>query len=333
MKSDKTRKKKRKTMSTPYIGSKISLISKSEIRYEGILYTVDPAESTIALAKVRTFGTENRTTEHPTPPRDEIFEYIIFKATDIKDIVVCETPQPAPQLYDGLPYDPAIVSVSKVGSKMVRSETNNAAASSDDGQRNYERNGQQQQRNNSNSGGGGGGGYIPRGGSSMRGGSSASGPPTASGSSYRRDGQPRYDGDYDFETANERFQETLNHLKDEFSTKVKCEDNNAESSIDDYADVNAHTANTSVDDEDKLGYNKSKSFFDHISCEALERMEGSGNRPNWRRERELNQETFGQSGFRNYRYKRGGVGRGGRGGYRRGGYYGGGSSFGGGNRF
>lgn len=34
----------------PELGSKISLISKADIRYEGKLFTVDPQECTIALA-------------------------------------------------------------------------------------------------------------------------------------------------------------------------------------------------------------------------------------------------------------------------------------------
>lgn len=41
--------------SMPELGSKISLISKSDIRYEGQLYTVDPAECTIALANGKSF--------------------------------------------------------------------------------------------------------------------------------------------------------------------------------------------------------------------------------------------------------------------------------------
>lgn len=39
----------------PEIGSKISLISKADIRYEGRLYTVDPQECTIALASGKFF--------------------------------------------------------------------------------------------------------------------------------------------------------------------------------------------------------------------------------------------------------------------------------------
>ncbi len=63
------------------------------------------------LLPVRSFGTENRPTERPVAPRDEVYEYIIFRGADIKDIKVCEPPKPLPTLQGGLPNDPAIVQV------------------------------------------------------------------------------------------------------------------------------------------------------------------------------------------------------------------------------
>ncbi|XP_057703104.1 protein LSM14 homolog B isoform X2 [Corythoichthys intestinalis] len=89
----------------PYIGSKISLISKAQIRYEGILSSVDTERSTVALAKVKSYGTEDRRTDSPVPPKVEMYEYIIFRGSDIKDITVSEPVK----THHGLPRDPAIV--------------------------------------------------------------------------------------------------------------------------------------------------------------------------------------------------------------------------------
>ncbi|XP_054639704.1 protein LSM14 homolog B [Dunckerocampus dactyliophorus] len=88
----------------PYIGCKIGLLSKAQNRYEGILYTIDKVNSTVVLAKVKCFGTEGRPTDRPTPPKDDIYEYITFRGSDIKDITLCEAPR-----HHGLPADPAIV--------------------------------------------------------------------------------------------------------------------------------------------------------------------------------------------------------------------------------
>ena len=73
----------------PYIGSQISLISKSEIRYEGKLSAIDTTEHTVSLSNVRSYGTEGRRGEsNEIPASNEIYEYIIFRGADIKDLNV-----------------------------------------------------------------------------------------------------------------------------------------------------------------------------------------------------------------------------------------------------
>ncbi|KAM7354811.1 LSM14 family protein trailer hitch isoform 7-T7 [Cochliomyia hominivorax] len=88
----------------PELGSKISLISKADIRYEGRLYTVDPQECTIALSSVRSFGTEDRETQFQIAPQSQIYDYILFRGSDIKDIRVINNSLPHPN-------DPAIMQV------------------------------------------------------------------------------------------------------------------------------------------------------------------------------------------------------------------------------
>lgn len=74
----------------PCVGSKISLISTSDVRYEGTFNSVDPKESTIALQNVRQMGTEDRRTEKVIKPSPIVYEYVIFSGENIKDIRLME---------------------------------------------------------------------------------------------------------------------------------------------------------------------------------------------------------------------------------------------------
>ncbi|KAG8222464.1 hypothetical protein J437_LFUL002199 [Ladona fulva] len=458
----------------PELGSKISLISKSDIRYEGRLFTVDPHECTIALAQVRSFGTEDRECTFPVAPQNEIYDYILFRGSDIKDIrvvnnpplndpaiVQLSVPPLAPSAYQnpglshaalshlgqgglgqyagqafasayqsygnlggippgtnlapgiGVPRGNPVTGVQKQLNQQLNSmnpvsasvleliggsrsstatpvpgvtrksptidqgvQVSSSRKDGGDGQQQQKKGQQWQQqqqqqhsgwegkqsnwgqqqyqapqpqrvqqrsggqgggwKGQSQGGGGGGGtggGNTGAGAGGRRGRGRSGGGPSFSNRNQQQQSKNKnvlkFEGDYDFEQANEEFEELKSQLgkmkitstgttptvsettastpapvSSAVSPKVNGEDKK-----DDSGNETAIGEGEQEDESDVIFYDKSKSFFDNISCEAVERSKGHSQRTDWRQERKLNSETFGVASAR-------------RGGYRGRGYYG-----------
>lgn len=87
------------------IGSRISLVSKAEIRYEGYLHFINPEENTVGLKDVRMLGTQGRRGgQGEVEPNTTVYDFIIFRGGDIKDLTVFDD-EPQPKIND-----PAIMS-------------------------------------------------------------------------------------------------------------------------------------------------------------------------------------------------------------------------------
>ncbi|WYZ36780.1 hypothetical protein EsH8_II_000286 [Colletotrichum jinshuiense] len=94
-----------------FLGSRISLISKSDIRYVGVLHEINSDESTVSLENVRSFGTEGRRNrpEEEIAPSDQVYDYIIFRGSDVKDLRIEDHPGIKENKPPAMPEDPAIV--------------------------------------------------------------------------------------------------------------------------------------------------------------------------------------------------------------------------------
>ncbi|XP_066583890.1 protein LSM14 homolog car-1 isoform X2 [Prorops nasuta] len=391
----------------PELGSKISLISKADIRYEGRLFTVDPQECTIALANVRSFGTEDRETQLPVAPQNQVYEYILFRGSDIKDIRVVNNVGSIPndpaivqmqpsmnqqQSYQqppnyghpmmgqmgpmggqyGAPYgmpigamgpvmgipsaardprgpmtkQPSVLDLISGGSRSTtptsalltrksptmdqsvqvghQQQSNNLGKLGDKGnvravqpRRDHDGHGGNKggmgpyreirmdrdmnkqdgpmhpQGNHGQGGRGNRGGWINRGNMRSRG-RGRGGFRTPPGNAGAKPKTPlKFDNDYDFEQANTEFEELRSQL-----AKVKIDAGTENEKKDDSGNETGAGEGEPEEEPEVVHYDKSKSFFDNISCEAVERSKGRFQRTDWRTERKLNSETFGVASTR-----------------------------------
>lgn len=79
-----------------------------------MLHEINSEESTVSLENVISYGTEGRKgkPEEEIAPADQIYEYIVFRGSDVKDLRIEEGPGAKENKPPAVPNDPAILGVS-----------------------------------------------------------------------------------------------------------------------------------------------------------------------------------------------------------------------------
>ncbi|KHN73358.1 Protein LSM14 -like protein B-B [Toxocara canis] len=255
------------------------------------------AEELCAL-HVRCFGSEDRPSPNPVAGRNDIFDYVIFKATDIKDLIICDAPEPAVQFANGLPHDPAIANLcdSQPHARSPPEDSNIESGQCHGGNRNAS--------------------ILPPLFFSLPGSGGATGEPrrnveaghtgvdgsmrvTRGSSKMKKEKRINMQNDYDFEKANRQFSKALNRAE---KKKEASKDNN--SSVHQENGEGGHK----VQDATKEGgqantfYDRGTSFFDRISYRTIGDQDERTPQRDWNKERMRNEQTFGEAAVRSFAY-------------------------------
>lgn len=286
------------------------MISKKNIRYEGLLYSINESNATVALQNVRSFGTEGRDANDPetdfVAATEQVHPFLLFRGQDIKDLHVHEN-QDAPAAEGAASAAPAATSTATPKTSQdpppLASEPTApppapkapAPRKAPPQQQSKPKPPHQQQHQQQKTGGNANASRRPRSSNKPGGGGGAA---VGTGASLLNrkargvvgDSHSEEDAkaDFDFESHNQQF------------AKEVAED---EEAGDEPVDAGVGT------------YEKDD-FFDSISCDAIDKKSGVDNRLRGREERHLNTETFGAVALNSNRRRGGGRGGRGRGGGR-----------------
>jgi protein LSM14 len=273
------------------------LISKKNIRYEGVLYSINEENSTVALQNVRSFGTEGRG-EQVVAASDAVHPYMVFRGQDIQDLHVHEdeagtAPPPEPASGPAAAPAPASRPSSNVASSGPPVATHQGKATSNDNAtattttRNAPAAGAVTTDENAR----GAAGAKPP-------------PPQAQRSNNRR---RRNEVGTGASLLNVRPRGAVAREEDDPVASVAANF--------DFSAQNDAFAKDEIAAEETAAYQKDD-FFDSLSCDTTDKLSGADNRLRGHAERKLNTETFGAVALNSRRTGRGrgrGGGRGGRG--------------------
>jgi len=299
----------------PYIGSKISLISNAEIRYEGILYTINTEESTIALQNVKSFGTEGRKSPN-IPASNESYNFIIFRGKDIKDLTVLSAKGSEPY------QDPAIITVNqrptskgKGGQRPPQQQSWWDTAVMGNQQAQWQPQWQQQQKgwqqnnkgNKGNKGAGKGNNKGDQKGGQGKGKGKGKG-------NYQQNYQNNYQSNYQ---SNYQGGDRRRNVRRSPVGELIPDENADKTVVGTDFDLSKATFDEKEEKPETVecGYTKSKSFFDTLSTDTTKKREPRDPevfKAERETQRKVDTDTFGPAALKRPFGRRGGRGRGGR---------------------